>query len=253
MSLGRFNNALFSATNENSLSLATLNFDFSLVKFEAPKEYAPLGLALSEKRRAEAEDGRAHQVARKLGALFEQLIPSTPKLIKAYGLRTSEIIQTPGVNPKGSRADGPFKEYVGADGTSIWAAATSGTASIGVFLFACMLARQFDDAKVGTAVWTELVLERQKSLEDAVRNGEAVPGSSLMAARQTISRDQLAILDASARAWLRSADEAKLSEQTRLMLILKNIPVPISTGSSTYSKLLTAWKDAMQGLEDLLC
>lgn len=76
--------------------------------------------------------------------------------------------------------------------------------------------------------------------------------SSAMAARQAISRDDLATFDASARAWLSSADSAKQLQQDQLMLILKNIPSWVSTGPSTYSKVITAWKAAMQGLEDLL-
>jgi hypothetical protein len=251
-SLSRLANSFISATNENTLALANFNFDFSLVKLEAPQEFVPLGSALSTDRRSNAEGGALHQLARKVGALFEQVIPSTPKLLKAYGCRASEIVEAPGINPKRSRDDGPFESFVGVDGTSVWAAATSGPASIGVLLLACMLARMFDDAKVSTAVWVELVHERQKEVERSVGSGEVVSASSVMAARQTISREQLALFDAGARAWLNSADEAKMSEQKRLMLILKNIPAWVSTGTSTYSKVIDAWTKAMKGLEDLL-
>lgn len=119
MALSKLTNAVISASNENTLALANFNFDFSLVKLDAPKEFAPLGSALTVQRRTIAEDGTIHQVVRKLGALFEQLLPSTPKLIQTYGIRASEIIRSPEVNPKGSTADGPFESYVGADGTSI--------------------------------------------------------------------------------------------------------------------------------------
>lgn len=76
--------------------------------------------------------------------------------------------------------------------------------------------------------------------------------ASAMAARQTFPRDQVAAFDASARAWIRSADEAKSKHQKQLELIVKNIPASVSAGSSTYSKVVTAWRAAMQGLEDLL-
>jgi hypothetical protein len=251
-SLSRITNSLVSGNNENTLALANFNFDFSLVKFEAPGEFAPLGTALSTQRRKHAEDGLLHQVVRKLGALFEQLIPSTPKLIRAYGTRASEIIQAPGINPKGSRADGPFETFVGADATSVWAAATSGPASMAVLLLACILARSFGDAKVSTAVWVELVHERENVIKKSIENGELVSASSAMAARQNFSRDQLADFDASARAWLRSADEAKIKHQKQLELIVKNIPTSVSVGPSTYSKVVTAWREAMRGLEDLL-
>jgi hypothetical protein len=132
--LGRITNSIVSGTNENTIALANFNFDFSLVKVDAPKEFDPLGSALTRSRRSNAEDGISHQVVRRLGALFEQLVPSTPKLLRAYGSRVSEVIKTPGINPKGTKADGPFESYVGVDGTSIWASATSGPAAIGIVL-----------------------------------------------------------------------------------------------------------------------
>lgn len=61
---------------------------------------------------------------------------------------------------------------------------------------------------------------------------------SQKAARQTITREELALFDASARSWLSSADEVKISEQKRLMLILKNICTPVSVGSTTYGKVV---------------
>jgi hypothetical protein len=45
--IGRITAALSSIHNENSLSLANLNFDFTLVKLEAPVEYQPLGTTIS--------------------------------------------------------------------------------------------------------------------------------------------------------------------------------------------------------------
>jgi hypothetical protein len=251
-SIGKFANSFVSGTNENTLALANINLDFSLVKLEAPQEFFGLGSTLSSQRRTNAEDGPIHKTLRKLGGLFEQVVPSTPKLIKAYGLRSSEIIQTPGISPKGSKSDGPFEAFVGADGTSIWAAATSGPAAMGVHLLACMLARQFDDAKVSTAIWVELVLERQREVQDAHKNGCVFSVNTVVASLLEVSRDELAIFDASARSWLCSADEAKMSNQKRLMLILNNINIPISSGSSTYRKVIDAWKDAMTGFEDLL-
>jgi hypothetical protein len=76
-----------------------------------------------------------------------------------------------------------------------------------------MLARKFDDAKISTAIWVELVFERQRAIEAAVGNNEVVSASSVVAARQPITRDQLARLDASMRSWLTSADQAKLRDQ----------------------------------------
>jgi len=170
--VNRFTNSIVSATSENSASLVEFNLDFSLVKLQPLPEFSPLGSALSTQRRNNAENGELHQLARRLGALFEQLVPSTPKLLKAYGTRASEIISTPGINPKGTKADGPFEKFVGVDGASIWAAATSGPTALAVLLLACILVRKFEDAKTSSAIWAELIFERQKEIEDAIANNE---------------------------------------------------------------------------------
>ncbi|PMD63726.1 uncharacterized protein K444DRAFT_651234 [Hyaloscypha bicolor E] len=251
MPLGKITNALFSGSNENTLQLASLNVDISLLKFEAPREFKGLGSALSLRRRADAEDGPLHQTARKLGALFEPIIPSYPKLVKAYGMRASAIFESPGVNPKGSRKDGAFETFVGADGTSLWAAATSGHASIAVHLLACMLARSWE-AKSATAIWVELILERKRELHSAVESGSVTSMTLIMTLGEDIPREQIRLWDASARSWLQSADQEKISEQKRLDLILKNISLLVSGGATTYESVTSAWIQAMEGLEKLL-
>ena len=105
---------------------------------EAPAEYRAVGESLSRQRRDIAEKGSSHITARKLGALFEQIVPSTPLLFEAYGARASSITHHP-VDANGVGQRGIFSSYVGADATSIWAAATSGRGAIAVHLLACML------------------------------------------------------------------------------------------------------------------
>jgi hypothetical protein len=80
---------------------------------------------------------------RKLGILFRSANHPVPNLIAAYGTKVSEIAKMPTLNPKGSRADGTFADLVGADGTSIWAATTSGSSPISVYLLACILAQMW--------------------------------------------------------------------------------------------------------------
>ncbi|MCJ1247754.1 hypothetical protein MMC30_004969 [Trapelia coarctata] len=251
MSFGRLTNSFVSGTNENTVALANVNLDFALFKLEAPKEFKELGSSLSIWRRKNAEEGNSHQVARWLGALFEHVIPPTPLLVTAYGSRVSEIITKPGISPSGSRKDGPFEKFVGADGTSIWAAATSGPTSVSVHLLACMLARAWD-AREAVAIWAELVAERKRELEAVLRTGSAISQSSLLASRQEISRKELGAWDASARAWLQSADEAMISRHKRLILIIKNLNVSITGGEATYGRVLRAWKNATTGMEKLL-
>lgn len=251
-SIGKLVASLFSATNENTLALASLKFDFSLMKVEAPAEFTGLGEKLSTRRRHEAEDGMHHKTARRLAALFEQLVPSTPNLITAYGRRSSEIIQMPGVNPEASPKYGPFESFVGADGTAMWAAATSGIPALGVYLLACLLARAWD-AQEAISIWVELVEWRRREIEYGAKTNHIISESSRLSVLQDISREDLARWDASARAWLRSADQVKVKEQAQLMLIVKNAQLPFHGGASTYRKVIETWRQAMQGLESLLC
>ena len=249
--IGSVATSLLSAINENTLALSSLKFDFSLIKVEAPAEFKEIGSCLSNQRRDDAENGPAHKTARRLGALFEQIIPSTPRLITAYGERVSEIIKTPGVNPEGSSTHGPFQSFVGADGTALWAAATSGVSALGIYLLACLLARAWD-TKESISIWVELVAARRREIVQAAQTNNLISESSCFAAQQEISRQDLALWDLSARSWLRSADEAKDKKQHQLMLILKNIDIPFTGGPSTYVKVIEAWREAMNGMESLL-
>lgn len=108
-------------------------------QFDAPIEYHGVGKSLTRQRLEAAESGSSHITARKLGALFEQIIPDTPRLFEAYGKRASAIASQPSSVPAQAKQGGIFSNFVGADGTSIWAAATSGRGAIAVHLLACML------------------------------------------------------------------------------------------------------------------
>jgi hypothetical protein len=145
--------SVFSATNENYAALANVKFDFSHVKMEAPIEFNGIASALSPRRRVEAEEGPSHKTARRLGALFEDIVPSTPKLISAFGLRMSEIMNTSRVNAIGTGQHGPFEPYVGADGTTLWAAATSGISALVAYLLSCLLARAWDARQQSRSGW----------------------------------------------------------------------------------------------------
>jgi len=98
--IGRFAASLVSGTNENTFALANFNIDFSLVKVEAPIEYQGLRSALSKRRVEDAEQGQLHRTARKLGALFEQILPPIKTLAEAYGKRVSEIVASEKLSKK---------------------------------------------------------------------------------------------------------------------------------------------------------
>ncbi|GKT93562.1 hypothetical protein Ct61P_11412 [Colletotrichum tofieldiae] len=63
-----------------------------------------------------------------------------------------------------------------------------------------------------------------------------------------IRRDDLASWDASARAWLESANHVKKREETQLKLIIKNIP-SIRGFGTTYSDVMKNWKIAMLAVQ----
>ncbi|CAF9917354.1 MAG: hypothetical protein GOMPHAMPRED_001222 [Gomphillus americanus] len=237
---------------ENSFALSSVKFDFTMVKVEAPIEFDGLGSRLTTRRKADAEDGSIHRTARKLGALFEQIIPSTPNLITAYGQRVSEIIATPGINPQGLTKDGPFETFVGADATALWAAATSGISSIAMYLLATLLAGDEWDHKASISLWVELVAERKREILEGFEKNGLTLESTLMASRQDITRKELALWDASARAWLQSANQAKAKERDQFLLIAKNVHLSNPEGATTYRQVLRLWHDAMKTMEELL-
>ncbi|KAK7959054.1 uncharacterized protein PG986_003908 [Apiospora aurea] len=144
-------------------------------------------------------DGPLHVTARKLGALFQSAWPKDPSLTQAYGLRSSEIAKLPEVNPRGTARHGLFADHVGADGTTIWAAATSGDEAITVHLLACMLARIWSRDEA-VSIWSELVDAGKILLEEQIAMSESEYSlSDLTASRISIGRAQLDAWDSSAR------------------------------------------------------
>ncbi|KAI9690167.1 MAG: hypothetical protein M1822_009128 [Bathelium mastoideum] len=249
MAISRLQASLAAATNDVTVAAANINFDFTLVKCEVPKEFEDLGKALSTKRREQAETGSLHITARRLGALFEGVCPPTPNLIRAYGIRASEIAET-AKKTSLEPANSIFAAHTGADATSIWAAATS--SALHVQLLACMLARIWTAAEA-TSIWFELVKERRKNIVVRYDEGEALRFSTLTAAAQTeISRSSLADWDSSARSWLRTADRMKTKEQQQLMLIIANVNIPINKDMTVLSSVTAAWKSALETMENIV-
>jgi len=253
MSISRLSNSIVSGTNENTLALVNFNIDFSLLKLEAPREFAGLGLSLTRQRRELAEDGPVHRTARRLGALFESITPTSPTLIRAYGSRVSEISQEI-AKEDASQRHGVFAECAGVDGTSVWAAATSGKSALSLHLLACMLARSWSGPEA-TSIWVEIVEERKRSLRKQISDGLYDSSIQLgLAISEDISRSDLAHWDASTRAWLQVADDSQVRRQKQLMLIINNINIPVNQGNAqltTYSRVIEAWKTSVEALEKL--
>lgn len=250
MSFGKLTASLVSGTQETTVALAALNFDFALFKTEAPQEYKALGSALSPHRREIAEDGDIHATARKLRAMFEQLLPATPSLYKAYGIRASEIASISLKDTKTRDGTGAFAVHQGIDGGSIWAAATSGAGAVAIHLLACMLAKLWSPSEA-TSIWEEIVLRRKEQLS-AVDGSDPQTVFAGWAAKSSLTRQQLANWDASARAWLRAGDDANRVRQKQLKLIIENIDIPVNSKSNVYDSVVSAWTSAMVALNKLI-
>ncbi|KAI3323540.1 hypothetical protein HD806DRAFT_535367 [Xylariaceae sp. AK1471] len=253
LGIGRLQAALASATNEVTVAAANINFDFALVKCEAPQEYRPLGQELSSHRKAEAEQGSLHITARRLGALFDGLCPNIPNLLGAFGTRATEISRAATAHSQVKTTDNwIFSDYAGIDSTSLWAAATSGKAALPLYLLACLLARAWDDADA-TSLWVEIVNERRRDIATRFQNGEPLPFAvTAAAAQQEISRDQLAKWDASARAWLKTADTVKLKQRKQFLLIANNISIPVNEETRPFASIIPAWITALESMEQLI-
>ncbi|KAH7067277.1 hypothetical protein BKA63DRAFT_521870 [Paraphoma chrysanthemicola] len=119
-------------------------------------------------------------------------------------------------------------------------------------LLSCMLSRIWKPAEA-TSLWVELVERRKQETLNAYSDSTATGISSIMAAQQSITRDQLGAWDASTRAWLQSADATKRFSQTQLMLIINNVRMPVNAKKDPYDSVIDAWKSGMNTMERLIC
>lgn len=244
MNIPQIKGSVISNQAEAHVSAASLHIDFSIVKIH--DEWRDIGRSLSARRKTEADEGQSRLTAAELGILFGGLVPNVPNLISAYGSRCSEIANSPTFNPKGSPQHGLFADEVGVDGTSVWAAATSGDASIAVLLLACMLSRMWDPPKA-VSIWMQLIAERKQNLE-ASRN----PLERLASNNINLTRDQIASWQASTHAWRLTADEANAHRQNQLILIINNLGIPVNSKLSLSESVISAWQTAMVTVDHLI-
>lgn len=120
-----------------------------------------------------------------------------------------------------------------------------------VNLLACLLARAFSPSEA-TAIWVELVTQRKRDIEEISDDSQFQSLAATMACRQDLSRTELAKWDASARAWLLSADEVKKLEATQFKLIVKDLGMFASSVGGTYASILDVWTTSMRSLQDLI-
>jgi hypothetical protein len=243
--------ALTSIRNENNNSIVTLNFDFTLPKLEAPTEFNIVGATISESRKSDAESGPLHQTARKVGALFGDLVPSTPVLYNAYGTRVSESAQNRTVNPQERR--GIFARNIGADSASIWAVVTSGTSAIAIPLLGCLLVGIFSSPEA-TSLWVELVEKRKEqvreSREQLMYASECT--YTFAASQQVFSREELGKWESSARAWLQCGDQVKMLQHDQLKVTLNNLNLPVNDEPAAYESVIKVWISALKAMDCLV-
>jgi hypothetical protein len=181
-----------------------------------------------------------HRTARKLGALFGDLVPNSPALYKAYGTRVSEISKNTTVNPQERK--GIFARTIGADSTSIWAAVTSGTSAIAIHLLGCMLARIFTGPEA-TALWVELVEKRKEQVRESRKQAMYASeyAHTFAASQQLFSREELGKWDSRARAWLQCGGQAKTLQHDQLKVILNNLTsLPVNDEPRAYESVVKA-------------
>ncbi|KAI1408068.1 hypothetical protein F5Y13DRAFT_205057 [Hypoxylon sp. FL1857] len=254
-SIGNFNAAAASLRTEATNALVNINLELNLFtkRVEPPSEYVGVGQHLAPTRRHEAQEGTRHTIARKLGLLFKdtRVLPSTPELIKAYGLRASEIARSSAANPRGNFSHGPFAGMIGADATTLWAAATSGRSALQCHLLACLLARIWEPAEA-TSIWVEIVARRKDELKLQLTEEGELGQDVLYAVLEDILRSDLRDWDASVRAWMRVADSVMARQQTQAHLIIDNLSLPVNAKPDAYDSVISAWSSAMTQMEKLL-
>jgi hypothetical protein len=209
MSIGSFKAAVVSGISEATAALVNFNLDFSL--FEAPKEFSPVGDALSSIRRGSAESGVVHTTPRKLGTLFDPLLPDTPQLIKAYGSRASEIEIKSKIENRNTNY-GVSESQVASMQRASGLRRLRGRRPSRSILLACILARIWESGEA-TAIWDEIVSTQKQVILAKCNEGGSVDMVSWVVAKQQIIRKELRDWDASARAWLCVADKIKCSAE----------------------------------------
>ncbi|KAI1474275.1 hypothetical protein F4774DRAFT_342192 [Daldinia eschscholtzii] len=251
--ISKFISSLTSIQPEASFALGNINLDFTLLKIDAPVEFEGVRNSISKFRKDNAETGDLHRTARKLGALFDDVAPKSPDLLSAYGHRVSEICKKENIDSAERARHGIFSHFIGADSSSVWAAATSGLNAIAVHLLACMIANIFEQAQA-VALWLELI-EKQKCAVKQTIATETDPMKAVskeFAVKQVFSREELASWDNSARSWVRTANLATAKQRDVALLYTDQIRAAVNQVTDPYESVMEAWKDAMTSMESLV-
>jgi hypothetical protein len=102
-----------------------------------------------------------------------------------------------------------------------------------------------------TSLWVEIMAYRRKEIVNSCDGTEGSYFAALQAAQQDLTRSELADWDTSARAWLRTADEARAKQQTQLMLIINNLELAVSNNVNAYKTVVSTLNAALTSIENL--
>jgi hypothetical protein len=101
------------------------------------------------------------------------------------------------------------------------------------------------------SIWEEIVKARKRELQEGTGE-ETFHASAFLASQVSLTREQLAEWDNSARSWLRYADKAREVEQTKVKFVIDDLRLPVTSKGSLYESVIDAWTFALKGMEDLL-
>ncbi|KAM0427821.1 hypothetical protein ACHAPT_007278 [Fusarium lateritium] len=196
------------------------------------------------------------QTARQLAALFEDLCPDTPNLVRAYGERVSEIFKcTTDERSKGHPAS-LVAALTGGGATSVAAALapvqTTRRSVIHVHLLACILTSMWGLSK-SIDIWGKIVSDRRTQIASDVARGVALLSSTAAdAAQEDISDTQLLDWAFATFSWINMANNIMAREKEQLGLILENRALVAEMKPSPHRSLIGAWLSALTAMENLV-
>ncbi|RSL44322.1 hypothetical protein CEP54_014730 [Fusarium duplospermum] len=233
---------------------AAANLDFAPF---LPKVNAQIN---DENRRiSQREYHQNYETARKLAALFQDLWPDTPNLIRTYRHRVLEIYKlAKDDTPEPYLPESTFSSLVGLDTFRISASPTVPESLhkgvVQMHLLACFLAHACHTSGA-IFTWYKLIEQRRQQITSDIEKGIESPSSTAAAAaKQDISWPQISFWNCNARAWLQMAQVVMMKEETKVEQALKNVELPVkkSSISDFYRSVIPTWLSGLATLENVV-
>ena len=86
------------------------------------------------------------------------------------------------------------------------------------------------------------------------KDADSIPTTDVVAAHLSIDKEQLAEWDASARAWLRTADASTVTrkQQHEPITLLSSVSMPVGSQPMVYDRVCKAWVTALSTIDRLV-